>query len=320
MSSILDALKKLEAEKAEARNAADSSFAEDSAERELVGKNPLRERVTIRLSPVTILLGFAAAVLVLAGISVAVTLTVLSRTGGLHASAPPRPAVPAVVDAPRPQPAPPAFTEDQTPLAAVAAAPAAADAPVPEDAGAIPAAAPSPEEAPAPAPADEPPDEAAVLATAIVPPPAPPAAIPAIVPIEKAPEPDENAAPPESSIAAASWQSPMIDAAHTSAPIKKLAPAPDKPSAAPSPEEIAELAKRPLRESDRVRLGLARLQINLLQPATKNRPHASAIINLNQVYVGETIPRTDAKLIALDGVKGIVIALQQTGERFYVAF
>ena len=83
---------------------------------------------------------------------------------------------------------------------------------------------------------------------------------------------------------------------------------------------MAALMQRPLRQTDRQRLGLMDLQINMLKPAAKNRPHASAIINLNPVYIGEIIPRTNVRLLALDGLQGIAIEVQGSGERFYVPF
>ena len=127
---------------------------------------------------------------------------------------------------------------------------------------------------------------------------------------EPQPQPTPKAPEPQ-------WQGPMI----------KTRPAPPREQVARSPEssepvavDMEEMMRHPLRESDRRRLGLTGLRVNMLQPANKKRPHASAIISLNQVFVGEVIPRTNAKLIAIDDLRGVVIEMQDTRERFYVRF
>jgi hypothetical protein len=310
MSSILDALKKLEADKAEGRQPTEGGFAEDIAERELVGRNPLRERMTIRLTPITLILGLLAGLSVFAGISAVVTLVVISRTAATQTSGPGRPvATPASTAAPQPR---------------VADLADAAPAPVAESSGraqgfraASPPAGENPawqESRPVPAPETE---------TPVAPPVRLPTSVAARGPgemqgaIHEVIEPEPVPPPAEKP----AWQEPMIDASPAVAPIKKPVPPTKETSVSDvSLGDMAELAKQPLRESDKIRLGLAGMQINMLQPVTKHRPYASAIINLNQVYAGETIPRTDAKLIAIDGVKGVVIEMQHTKERFYVRF
>ncbi|NIA16351.1 MAG: hypothetical protein GWP08_20010 [Nitrospiraceae bacterium] len=72
-----------------------------------------------------------------------------------------------------------------------------------------------------------------------------------------------------------------------------------------------------LRRSEQVRYGLEDLQINMPRPATKRRPLASAIINLQPVFVGETIPGTRAVLVGVD-MRGIAIEVE--GRHFYVRF
>ena len=72
-----------------------------------------------------------------------------------------------------------------------------------------------------------------------------------------------------------------------------------------------------LRSSDRARLGLENLKLNVLREASENRPHGLAIINLNKVYIGEIIPGTRARLIEVKS-HGIGIEIVDTGERFYV--
>jgi len=74
-----------------------------------------------------------------------------------------------------------------------------------------------------------------------------------------------------------------------------------------------------LSEADRVRWGLTGMQVNMLLPANKNRPIASAIINMKTVRVGERIPNTKATLIAVD-LRNIAIKIEETGQRFRVRF
>jgi hypothetical protein len=79
--------------------------------------------------------------------------------------------------------------------------------------------------------------------------------------------------------------------------------------------DIASLPR--LSSSDRTRLGLDELKLNVLREATETRPEALAIINLNKVYIGEEIPGTDARLIGV-ARHGIGIEMRRTGDRYYV--
>ena len=72
-----------------------------------------------------------------------------------------------------------------------------------------------------------------------------------------------------------------------------------------------------LRGSDRVRLGLENLRINVIREADAHRPDAVAIINLNRVFIGERIPATNAKLVGI-ARQGIAIEMVDSGERFFV--
>jgi hypothetical protein len=73
-----------------------------------------------------------------------------------------------------------------------------------------------------------------------------------------------------------------------------------------------------LRGSDRVRYGLENLRINMIREPTPTRPEGHAIINLNKVFVGETIPGTPARLIGVVR-RGIAIEIETTGERFFIS-
>lgn len=75
----------------------------------------------------------------------------------------------------------------------------------------------------------------------------------------------------------------------------------------------------PLRNSDKAQFGLDNVQLNMLRPVSKNRPYASAIINLQPVEVGERIPGSSAILIAVDS-RAVAIEIEDTGERFQIRF
>lgn len=96
-----------------------------------------------------------------------------------------------------------------------------------------------------------------------------------------------------------------------------VAPAPQT-ATPPRPAGPVDITGFPrLSNSDKARLGLDDLKLNVLREATDTRPEALAIINLNKVYVGENIPGTDARLIAVTR-HGIGIEMRRTGDRYYV--
>src|SRR5690606_18395835 len=68
-------------------------------------------------------------------------------------------------------------------------------------------------------------------------------------------------------------------------------------------------------ESDRLRLGLPEITINIVGTASARNPRPSAMINYKRVMVGEFIPSTNAKLIGVD-VKGIGISV--SGTQFFI--
>ena len=74
-----------------------------------------------------------------------------------------------------------------------------------------------------------------------------------------------------------------------------------------------------MKSTDKARYGLSNIRINMVRPASKKRPLASAIINLQQVHVGETIPDTEAVLIGVES-RAIGIEIKETGLRFHMRF
>ncbi len=86
----------------------------------------------------------------------------------------------------------------------------------------------------------------------------------------------------------------------------------------PKLEEPVDMTRLPvLRTSDRSRLGLEDMKLNVLREAGPNNPHGLAIINLTKVYVGEMIPGTSVRLLDVK-THGIAIEVVGTGERYYV--
>jgi len=86
----------------------------------------------------------------------------------------------------------------------------------------------------------------------------------------------------------------------------------------PNTEETVDMTRLPvLRTSDRARLGLDDMKLNVLREAGPKNPHGLAIINLTKVYVGEMIPGTSVRLLDVK-THGIAIEVVGTGERYYV--
>jgi hypothetical protein len=74
-----------------------------------------------------------------------------------------------------------------------------------------------------------------------------------------------------------------------------------------------------LSDADRARLGLPELRVNMTLPASKTRPRGSAVINIKQVFLGQIIGNTNAKLVAVEK-NGVAIEAVSTRERFYIPF
>lgn len=92
------------------------------------------------------------------------------------------------------------------------------------------------------------------------------------------------------------------------------------PPAARSDVGTVNVNKLPrLSAQEQEELNLDSLRLNVLRPADKTQPDALAIINLKKVYVGEMIPGTPARLIAVDaGAIGIEIDTGGAHKRFRI--
>jgi len=300
MSSILNALRKLEAEKAvQQTESASEEFQAEAAQADLLGKGPGDRG--LHISPAMLIGGGAVFTLVVVAVSAAVAvMATRSRVpaGPLAAAAAPMAkALPAPKDE-----APLAFSAaseapaTETATAEEPAAPKAAAVPKPNAAPARPVVPPA-AEAPAPvgevpAPAEEP--EAMVLALAD-PLPAEPGAFP---------EPEAKPGLPEEPL----FETPAESRLEAAAPAAPWQP----------PAEAVDVDALPtLRSSERTRFGLDGLRLNMLREANKNRPNGLAIINLNRIYIGEMIPGTQARLIAVER-HAIGIEMMNTGGRFRI--
>ena len=326
MSSILEALKKLESEKAKSARSAGRVFETLPPEQQLTGRKPSRGR---SLKPIA-LVGFGAfGAVLLVTVSVGVSLFFVTgaarveQVASVPAAAAPLVAPPVVEEKPetsdavasgedgragaRPHlvarasrpwssqadgraGARPHLEEESAPVAEVKAAAEPVETKPATDPVAEAKAASEPK--PAAEPKPEPESVAEVK----------PAAEPKAAPVAMPAVPAEPTPPP------------VVVARATPAP----APVPvAPPRLAPGPVNVNVLP--PLRNSDKALYGLEGVQLNMLRPASKNRPYASAIINLQPVEIGEVIPGSSAVLIAVE-MDAVAIEIQDTGERFQIRF
>jgi hypothetical protein len=310
MSSILDALKKLEEEKA-ARTAKpeEEPFEPERAGESLFGRDPAT-RSGGGVSPMALFVGGGIFTLLVACISV---VAVLWYTRPAPADTP----APTVLAANTPEAAAP--DTEEVPPGTDRDTAVIVPAPVVEDA------------APQPTVEDPPATEVTHVATAV--------ADPAPVSPEPEPEPQPEPRPePEVSIAprpapvqqptqpapaavatpAVVVTPPAVEAPPATPSPTRSTPSDAEPAAAkgtPLPRDLSTLP--PLRASDEVRYGLENITINGIREPNANRPYGVAYINMDRVYVNEVIPGTRARIVGLD-LRGIAIEIVGSGERFYV--
>jgi hypothetical protein len=220
----------------------------------------------------------------------------VAPTPAKETAEPAKAVAPAPVQPPVSAPAPPAVPEPALPAAASIDKPAHPEVVVAEQAVSAP-----------PPPATAPPPERP--SPNVVAKPAP----------SKTTTPGPAMKPPERTRVAEVADPPAMDPAPPPS-------ASDEGSEESIPSDIGDLPRKPsgdinfnalpmLSESERLRLGLPKLKINLVGLPSKRQPHPSALINLNKVYVGEIIPNTDAKLIGVD-LHGI--AIQVNGRDYFL--
>jgi len=357
MSSILDALKKIESEKAESARSATRVFQSLPPEQQLTGRKPLQAH---SIRPYALIAFGALGAVLLVMVSVGTSLFLVKGAGRAEQVASvPAVATPAVAPAAAPEQVAPAPVVEQKPAAAAAPVVEAKAATEPAgDKPAVEAAAEPPETKPAPQPGGQHPEikPAGELKQAENPPPVleekpePKAEVVAepMPPAEPKPEPDP-ALEAKPAIAPKPEPKTTADLKPAADPVPQARPAPVvEPPARPAPTVnrpivVARAAQPPapvaqpvapapverrpvnvnmlppLRNSDKPRYGLEGVQLNMLRPASKNRPYASAIINLQPVEIGEVIPGSSAVLIAVEK-DAVAIEIEETGERFQIRF
>ena len=321
MSSILDALRKLEADKAETPAQDDLVMDSVAAERDLVGEGLMRTGTTVRITP-----GLLIACIV--GLSVLVGMV---ATGGVAfwwtRSAGETGPIPSAVASASPAPAvtaPPVSTAPVTPVPSYPppSPPVPAQPPQPSAPTAVVSPQPVIIEPPTPQPAVASPEP-------VTPSLQPSSDDPAIGNETRSPKVPRSgkgtrtvARQEEIRVAAASTtelESPVRET-EVRTEVPKISEVKEAVKPTSTKEENVDVFSLPvLKESDKARFGLSNLRVNMVRPAGKNAPYASAVINLRPVYVGERIPNTSATLVAVED-RGIAIEVGDTGERFHVRF
>lgn len=266
MSSILEALKKLEADKNAQHMAIQEPepvYTSDQMAQSLLGNYADSTPSGGRQSPVLLVLGGALFTVLLIGVSVALAVFVLreARAPQQNAAVPPPPAAAAVV------PVPAINTDEnevETPLEGEVAPLKVATA----------VEAPKPKAKPKPAPEPQPTREEAMVVTPV----------------------------------------PVVSEARYEPYIPKPAESVARESA-PLPEDIRTLPM--LSRSDRAQYRLEGMTINMLNEASPTRPLGNALINLEKIFIGETLPGSNATLIDVKS-HGIAIEIMSTRQRYYL--
>lgn len=347
MSSILDALNKLEEEKALAQSTPEGlDLDPDSAAEELVGRSVLRDRITLRFTPLTLIVGGLIATVVIVSVSVAASLFVVRSSGLIEETAVDSgtggTSTALVVETPN---------KDTVESAGIAHA---GMRPIPTEESPASSAAAGSElvGSSSPKAAKEPSSPAAMLAEIQeVPEAASPLAAPDATRPDLAPEPEHltvlqteaptgqeaRAEPASTNELERRLQAPVVEAASDNAPLRaesgldpeRLAelPAADVETRPPSrSEEVVPIIESPslslaelpiLTQADRARYTDGLWMINMVNPASETNPYGHAVINANKVFEGQHIPGTQFQLIGVE-MRGIGVAVQGTSKRFFI--
>lgn len=337
MSSILDALNKLEQDRAHAQRSSEGVGVDPvSAAQELIGPSVLRDRITIRFSPLTLILGGLACVLVLVSFSVAAALLIVRSSESDAAT----------------------VTDAAAQGTAVAARDAAPGTTVPPHGGRVvdetgtmtsPSQEPPPEkalssvvvaktEAPEPSalevPEDQPNAAAALTASTEAPKPAP-------APETTSPPP-QRISPEVTHMAEAEVTTPIRDVATAPGAVRRpgiVARQDRTPVPRPSIPEIRSTIEREtvvgragpespalsfkelpiLTKTGQLRYADEPLMINMLKPASDTNPYGFTFINRIKVYEGQTIPGTELQLLGVE-LDGIAVIVKSSGQRYYINF
>ncbi len=315
MSSILDALNKLEEDKALAQSTPEGSedLDPDSVGEELVGRSVLRDRITLRFSPLTLIVGGLVATVVVVSFSVAASLLVVRLSGPVEERS---------VDTGLEEASTAMAVE--TPNISLVESAGIVDAGkriIPAEEGpAVTEAAP---EATRPEPAREP--EHLIVAPMEVSGEPEARTEPAG---ENAPErpQEEQAAEPAAGLVEALPAESALESERVAmlpeADVEALAPSRSEEVDAPADPSSAVLSLTELpilTQGDWARYSEGPFMINMVHPKSDTNPYGHAVINVIKVYEGQNIPGTQFKLIGLD-MDGIGVAVQGTTKRFFIPF
>ncbi len=350
MSSILDALNKLEQEKAQSRRELEEAADPVTAAHDLVGRSVLRDRVTVRVSPAALIVSAAAVLIIGVVIAIVVALSLSRATDSVAMNTdPPAGATPiesaapaaASTGAPDTLASPRRATEDPSTFVRL---PDPEPTPMPQQVQAAPppiAGAPPRDTAPQANTVPDPPVESS---PAVVSPPAPGAQPAPSAQIQ--PDPSPSPAPP----------APSVDAPKPeSAPAAGVGEEPAKPTrVARSADEITPRSARTLpaaeasnprasrsddlstlpalTDADISRAGLVQLKINMPSPAGPANPQGSAILtvreeagdgtivtNTMKFYEGQRIQTTTLRLFKVER-NAIGIEDMRTGHQYRLPF
>jgi hypothetical protein len=293
MSSILDALKKLEEEKARESDDPNAPLDRAIAAHELTG----RGRGGFEITPLMLGAFVAATAVFVVGVAMGAAFLVVRAQGD-------RPAMAREMTVPVVAPSVPETPPEPLPV---------------------------PETSPEPLPVPEAPERPLPVATSVVvkpavPAPVPPAPTPSIPPdfMEEAEDPEEE----EANMPPAPAPKPSVE--EPPAPVYIREPAPPAPVVTPAPVTLPEEPDPPVRSSAtpedprslpylsrsvQDRLGIPDLKVNMVSRASRNHPRPSALINYNRVYLDETIPETNARLVSIT-IHGI--AIEVNGQQYFV--
>ncbi len=325
MSSILDALNKLEEEQERARQATQPVTIDPAqAAQELISRDVLRDEVTLKVSPLVMVAGILLGFFVIVVGAVGMTLLALKGT--------------------------PANSEAQTNKSiAVASADAVPPKTVPgEPEAASPGPSPIVETATPnlhkPAPRVAAPPKPAVQAVATAPRFVPPVPTEKVLPVPRAMAkevgtesalppvvkmPDVVVSPRDLNALPEVTASGLPSGEAMSVGETRLPPPPPRRVAAaeiatPVSEESLsaerDIASYPVfTRSVQADYGLKKLRINMLRPRTEAVPYPSAVINMVTIFEGETILNSSARLFKVES-HGVGIEIARSGERYYLKF
>ncbi len=291
MSSILDALKKVEQERTVVVREGGPILDSIAAPAEPAVSPTRPGKGTIQLSPVSVLVGVLVLVAVVAVVAIGVSLAITKST------APPLPSRTAAQNIVPKSPAEGVPRESEPALPVVESGPPMKETETTAIVVPEPVVSRTAPEAAIVEPAIQ-------VAKAPVEPPAPAIVAPAVVAAEvEKTRPDEK---PGSS------STPEREGAHAetrrSSLRRETTPAP-----APKPVKADSLPR--LTDRMRVSLGLPEFKIRLIGMPTPRKPKSWAVVNMVQVYIDDYVPKTDAKVIAIQ-LNGIGIEIE--GKRFFV--